>query len=97
MVTYGRGRAGALLHKARPGTGHTGVARSWMGKAIYIWDEESIGVLVPPTTSQEKHLMLREAAVWLAKWSLGLCPRKGKCKCRKVSGDSLGVRLFHFM
>lgn len=58
-----RGRSGALLGKASPGTGHTIIAGSWVDKAMCIWDGEDIGVSILPPMSQAKHVMLRETAV----------------------------------
>lgn len=65
-----RGTLGALLGKEDPAPGHTGVAGSWVDKAMCIWDEEGIGVSVPSAMPPEKHLVLRQAAV---QWPRAAC------------------------
>lgn len=95
-----RGRSGALLGRASPGTGHTSIPGSWVDKAMCIWDGESIGGSIR-SPCLKKSISCGAGQQFsgceLAKGSFGLCPCKCKCKCCEVSGDSLNVRQFHFI
>lgn len=89
-----QGTSGAFWGKAGPGTGHTSMAGSWVDKAMCIWEGEVIGVSVPYAVPPENRDEEQFSGAELVGWSLGLCPRKCKHRCSKVSIDSLDVRLF---